>query len=284
MTADNVPHSCENDLHYTCSTSNCNHEQQNMISVHGSLCLQKTSNYRVNEKQHTVVSRMLFSLIVAVLLVCATVFLTGCGRESGKFPNIPEVMDECGSWSEEEFASRMNLERNTKLTGGSEVAAPNWAKDLTPVVGNDDLVTMYLSGDSEIVSIWLGPDWSEVISYDTLNQAQAAMRSLIRYDFNYYDAIELLDLVGIKENSIKVYDDFSTEGNTLISQGSFYHEKQYKMCGEAETADGLPLYFALSAQAGYSYSSYAGGTEIEPVDSILMRFTTTKPFDLSEEL
>lgn len=283
MTAEKLSQRCENDLHYTCSGTNCNLAQQNTAPINGTACLQQSMRFKKSSPS-AMIARVALSLAFAILLVGMTTLLTGCGRESGKFPNIPEVMDECGSWSEEEFASKMNLEYNDQIIGESKALPPRWAKDLTPIVGNDDLVSMYLSND--VVTIAFTADMYDT-TYSTPYQALAAMRNFLRYDFGYRDAIGALDLVGIKENSIKVYDDTSSEENTPVASGQNYvtlqYRNQYKMCGETETADGSPLYFSLSAQAGYTYSSYTGGTEIEPFDSIIMRFTKKKPFDLSEE-
>lgn len=285
MTARKFSQYCGISSHYTCSETNCNHKQQNTTPVNGTACLRQSITFTKSNSRRTNIGRVVFSFVIVVLLICATAFLTGCGRKSGEFPNIPEVMDECGSWTEEEFASKMNLELNTKLTGGSEVVPPNWAKDLTSVVGNDDLVTMYLLNNT--VTIALTADLFEV-SYDTPYQAQDAMRSFTRYYFGYSDAIELLDLVGIKKNSIKVYDDTSSEELTPLGSGQYYvtwmYGKQYKMCGETVTADDSPLYFGISAQAGFMYSNSTNGTEISPYDSVVMRFTKVKPFDLSETL
>lgn len=283
MTAEKLSQRCENDLHYTCSGTNCNLTQQNTAPINGTACLQQSIRFKKRSSSAMIV-RVALSLAFAILLVGMATLLTGCGRESGKFPNIPEVMDECGSWSGEEFASKMNLERDAGLSGGSEVTPPNWAKDLTSVVGNDDLVTMFLSNN--VVTIYIGADMSDV-TYSTTYQALAAMRNYIRYDFDYRDAIEILDLVGIKENSIKVYDDASSEGQGSSYQTqysvSWMYAKEYEMCGETETKDGSSLYFSLSAQAGFNYSSSPNGAEIGPFDAVVMKFTTTKPFDLSEE-
>lgn len=285
MTARKTSQLCEISSHYTCSDTNCNPIQQNTAPINGTACLQQSMSFKRSNGRRAVIVRTFLSLVIAILLVLAAVFLTACGRGAGEFPNIPEVMDECGSWSEEEFASKMNLERNAELSGGSEALPPTWAKDLTSVVGNGDLVTMFLLND--VVTIAITADMHDT-TYNTPYQAAAEMRNFIRYDFDYHDAIGVLDLVDIQESSIKVYDDTSSEGNELISSGQNYamwfYLNQYKMCGETETEDGSPLYFSVSAQAGFSYSSSVGGTEITPVDSIIMRFRTTKPFNLSEEL
>lgn len=285
MTARKTSQLCEISSHYTCSDTNCNPIQQNTAPINGTACLQQSMNFKRSNGRRAVIVRTFLSLVIAILLVLAAVFLTACGRGAGEFPNIPEVMDECGSWSDEEFASKMNLEYNDQMIGESKALPPRWAKDLTPIVGNDDLVSMYLSND--VITIAFTADMYDT-TYSTTSQALAAMRNYARYDFDYRDAIGVLDLVGIKESSIKVYDDTSSEENTPIASGQNYvtlqHRNQYKMYGESETADGTPLYFGLSAQAGYTCSSYVGGTEIEPFDSIVMRFTKTKPFDLSEEL
>lgn len=192
-------------------------------------------------------------------------------------------MDECGSWTEEEFASKMNLEYDNQQDVSSAFP-PQYAKDLTSVVGNGDQVSMFLHNDG-LITIYIGADMSDT-TYGTTYQALAEMRNFIRYSFDYRDAIGVLDLVGVKENSIKVYDDASSEGQTAINQTQYYtvwmYEKEYKICGETETEDGSPLYFRLSASAGFNYDSSINGIEIMPFDAIMMDFTKDKPFDLSE--
>lgn len=285
MTARKTSQLCEISSHYTCSDTNCNPIQLNNVPINGTACLKQSMSFKRSNGRRAVIVRTFLSLAIAILLVLAAVFLTACGRGAGEFPNIPEVMDECGSWSGEEFASKMNLEYDEQMIGESKALPPMWAKDLTQIVGNDDLVSMFLQND--VVTIAFTADMYDT-TYSTTSQAFAAMRNYARYDFDYRDAIGVLDLVGIKESSIKVYDDTSSEESELISSGQNYamwqYLNQYKMCGETETTDGSSLYFRLSAQAGYTYSSSVNGTEIEPVDSIIMRFRTTKPFDLSEDL
>lgn len=283
MTARKTSQQCEISSHYTCSDTNCNPIQLNNVPINGTACLKQSMSFKRSNGRRAVIVRTFLSLAIAILLVLAAVFLTACGRGAGEFPNIPEVMDECGSWSEEEFASKMNLEVNTELSGGSKAVTPQWAKDLSSKV-NGATVAMFLHDGSykypNTFEIKIITDFPQT-NYDIGSELKA-MEEREHYDFDFEDAIELLSLVGIKKSSIKVYDDDSSyERQASGYQGAALYtwDKVYCLCGEAETESGDPLWFSVKTDTGVNADTRS--QETKPFDSVRMLFSTSQPFSVS---
>lgn len=225
--------------------------------------------------------RRVFLVVLIGLMVACALVLTGCGRASGEFPNIPELMDECQSWSAEEFASKMNLELNVALNGGNNALGAREAKDLSQLT-DEDVVFMWLLEGDGIVTVGMQADFEG--AYYALNDVYTAQKEFKRYRYDYKKAIDLLETFGIRENSIKVYDDQSSSGvHTESSQYSalYYWGSEYDMCGETTTEKGEPLFFWLRAQAGFRASSSDNAPE--PFDEVWIKFSTLEPYSLPEK-
>lgn len=277
MTARKTSQLCEISSHYTCSDTNCNHIQQNIAPINGTVCLKRSMSFKRSNGRHAVIVRVFLSLAVASLLVLAAVFLTACGRGAGEFPNIPEVMDDCRLWSEEEFASKMNL-------SDSEYGGRVLASDLSSAM-NGDSVCMFFTENGGGVRIWIGSSSIEdEISLDSLSE----ILDYERFDYGFDDAIELLGKFGITKDSIKVYDDVYSKGLEVaeaVPTPSYTVGSLYNICGEAQTAEGDPLFFCLEADAGailmQTYQVNSWEWEARPFDCVQVNFSRVSPFSLT---
>lgn len=278
MTARKTSQLCESSSHYTCSGTNCNPIQQNTAPINGTACLKRSMSFKRSNDRRAAIVRVALSLAIAILLVLTAVFLMGCGRGAGEFPNIPEVMDECRLWSEEEFASKMNL-------SDDEFGGRGLASDLSSAMNGDSVCMYFTENGGGGVRIWIGSSSIEdEIPLDSLSE----ILGYERFDYGFDDAIELLGKFGITKNSIKVYDDVYSKGLEVaeaVPTPSYTVGSLYNICGEAQTAEGDPLFFCLEADAGailmQTYQANSWEWEARPFDAVQVNFSRVSPFSLT---